>query len=85
MPFSTPYTPHFCPSRSSFSFLQRSAPSFQPALAQEAQPLTLIALHFATYLERIRIYILLIVMMCLAVRKGFTALTIPRSDVTLST
>src|SRR5207248_8820087 len=73
MPFLTPYTQHFCLSRSSFSFLQRRAPSFQPAFAQEAQPFTLVALHFATYVERIRIYILLIVMMCLAVRKGLEA------------
>jgi hypothetical protein len=73
MPFPTPSTQDFCLSRSSCSFLQRRAPSFQPAFAQEAQPFTLIALHFATYVERIRINILLIVMMCLAVRKGLEA------------
>ena len=69
MPFPTPSTQPFCLSRSSFSLLQRRAPSFQPAVAQEAQQFTLIALHFATDVERIRIYLLLIVMMCLAVRK----------------
>src|SRR5436305_14534257 len=73
MPFPTPSTQPFCLSPSLCSFLQRRTPSFQPAFAQEAQPLTLIALHFATDVERIRIYLLLLVMMCLAVRQGLEA------------
>ena len=62
MQFPPPYIRHFCLSPSSCTFLQRRASTFRPALAQEAQPFTSIALHFATYVERICIYILLIVM-----------------------
>jgi hypothetical protein len=52
----------FCLSRFSCPFLQRKAPSRWLALIQKAHPSTSNTPHFETYVRRILVYILLIVM-----------------------
>src|SRR2546421_4393726 len=61
---------NFCLSRFSCPFLQRKAPSRWPALIQKAHPSTSNTPHFETYLRRIFVYILLIVIEGLQSRVG---------------
>ena len=64
---------NFCLSWSSCPFLQRKAPSRWPALIQKAHPSTSNTPHFGTYLRRIFVYILLIVMESLPGRAHLAA------------